>query len=75
MKFKIRKSDLPTILSCLADNCNSFTRQPSVINFLKDNKEVIDKTDLKQFSETILLDCKRSIYEKWYKNLKKKIKS
>ena len=65
MIFKIRKKDLKTILSCLSDDCNSFTRTPSVINFLTDNKDVIDKTDLKQFSETILLDCKRNLYEKW----------
>lgn len=58
MKYKIPNENLASILSCLSDNVNSFTRLPSIMEFLKDNTF---PKELQSFVNCILDDCKRNI--------------
>lgn len=63
MKYEIPNDNLPTILSCLADNSNSFIRLPTILEFIKNNTF---PSEFCSFVETIKQDCIRNLAEYFY---------
>ena len=60
--YIINDDNITTILSCLAENHNSFARVPSILDFLRENRDIFPK-EINSFIEKIENDCKRSLYE------------
>ena len=65
MKCKIESEDLCVILSCISESSGSFTRIPSIINFLSSNTF---PEEVQSFVIAILNDCTRSLAEMYKEN-------